>query len=64
MKQKTNKRISKTFWLTGSGKVMRRKSGQAHFNAREKGNTTKNKRRDLVVSGNTVHKKMKQAISY
>ncbi|OGE87971.1 MAG: hypothetical protein A3J07_02220 [Candidatus Doudnabacteria bacterium RIFCSPLOWO2_02_FULL_49_13] len=48
--QKTNKRISKTFWKTGSGKLMRRKSGQAHFNSRERGNTTSNKRRDLAVS--------------
>jgi ribosomal protein L35 len=47
--QKTNKRMAKTFRLTGTGKIMRRKSGQAHFNAREDGNTTKNKRRDLVV---------------
>jgi len=29
---------------------MRRKSGQAHFNSRERGNTTSNKRRDLAVS--------------
>lgn len=49
MKQKTNKRISKTFWVTGSGKLMRRKAGQDHFNARESGKTTKNKRRDLAV---------------
>jgi len=48
-KQKTNKRVAKTFWSTGSGKFMRRKSGQAHFNSRETGNTTKNKRRDLVM---------------
>ena len=49
MKQKTNKRVAKTFWKTGSGKLMRRKSGQAHFNARESGKTTKSKRRDLVM---------------
>lgn len=48
-KQKTNKRVAKTFWKTGSGKLMSRKSGQAHFNARESGKTTKNKRRDLAV---------------
>jgi ribosomal protein L35 len=48
-KMKTNKRVAKTFWKTGSGKLMSRKSGQAHFNARESGNTTKNKRRDLTV---------------
>jgi ribosomal protein L35 len=48
-KQKTNKRITKTFWKTGSGKLMSRKSGQAHFNSREPGKTTKNKRRDVGV---------------
>jgi len=48
--QKTNKRMAKTFWKTGSGKLMRRKAGQAHFNARESGKTTKNKRRDQSVS--------------
>ena len=48
-KNKTNKRVAKTFWKTGSGKLMRRKSGQAHFNSRETGNTTKNKRRDLAM---------------
>ncbi|HEX9502802.1 MAG TPA: bL35 family ribosomal protein [Patescibacteria group bacterium] len=48
-KQKTNKRVAKTFWKTGSGKLMRRKSGQAHFNARESGKTTKSKRRDLTM---------------
>ena len=48
--QKTNKRIAKTFWKTGSGKLMKRKAGQAHFNARETGKTTKNKRSDEGVS--------------
>ncbi len=48
-KQKTNKRIAKTFWKTGSGKLMRRKSGQAHFNSRESSNTTTNKRRDQAM---------------
>ncbi|HEX5430310.1 MAG TPA: 50S ribosomal protein L35 [Patescibacteria group bacterium] len=47
---KTNKRMSKTFRITGSGKIMHRKAGQAHFNARESGKTTKSKRRDLVLS--------------
>jgi ribosomal protein L35 len=50
MSTKTNKRIAKTFWVTGSGKLMRRKAGQDHFNARESGRTTKNKRRDLTVA--------------
>jgi hypothetical protein len=29
---------------------MHRKAGQAHFNSRESGNTTKSKRRDQVLS--------------
>ena len=45
-KMKTNKRVAKTFWKTGSGKLMRRKAGQAHFNSRERSNTSMNKRRD------------------
>jgi ribosomal protein L35 len=48
--QKTNKRVAKTFWKTGSGKLMRRKAGQAHFNARDTGKNTKNKRRDRTVN--------------
>ena len=62
MKQKTNKRMAKTFWVTGSGKVMRRKTGQAHFNSRERGNTTTGKRRDWVVS-KAEHKKILDSIN-
>ncbi|MGE5392700.1 MAG: large ribosomal subunit protein bL35 [Candidatus Saccharibacteria bacterium] len=59
-KQKTNKRIAKTFWKTGSGKLRRRKAGQAHFNSRESGNTTKNKRRDEDV--HKTYRKLTKAI--
>lgn len=58
--QKTNKRMAKTFRVTGTGKLMRRKAGQAHFNARETGNTTKNKRRDVVVG--RVNRRIKEVI--
>jgi ribosomal protein L35 len=50
MSNKTNKRMAKTFWKTGSGKLMRRRAGQAHFNSRERGNVSKNKRRDVTVA--------------
>lgn len=46
---KTHKGASKRFKKTGSGKIVYRKSGQDHFNARETGNTTKNKRRDISL---------------
>lgn len=61
-KQKTNKRIAKTFWITGGGKLMRRKAGQDHFNARESGKTTMNKRRDVGVHKTSL--KLKEVMSH
>ena len=52
--------MAKTFRITGTGKIMRRKSGQAHFNSRESGKTTKNKRRDLEVAH--VNRRIKEAM--
>jgi large subunit ribosomal protein L35 len=49
-KFKTRKKVSKRFKITKTGKVMKRKSGQDHFNSRESRNTTRNKRRDVYVS--------------
>ncbi len=50
MKQKTSKTVSKRFKKTKSGKLLKRKGGQGHFNSRESGKVTRNKRRDLEVS--------------
>ena len=47
---KTPKSLSKRFKITKTGKVMIRKGGQGHFNARESGNTTREKRRDIQMS--------------
>ncbi len=49
-KMKTHKGASKRFKKTGSGKIVYRKAGQDHFNARETGKVTKNKRRDMVLN--------------
>ena len=46
-KQKTHKATIKRFRFTGRGKILRRKAGQDHFNARESGIITKRKRRDV-----------------
>ena len=46
-KLKSIKKISKRFALTKKGKVTSRKCGQGHFNSRESGNITRNKRRDI-----------------
>lgn len=50
MKQKTSKTVSKRFKKTKSGKLLKRKGGQGHFNSRESGKVTRNKRRDLEVA--------------
>ncbi len=48
-KLKTKKAIAKRFKVTKNNKVIRRKAGQDHFNARESGNTVRKKRRDVSV---------------
>jgi len=49
-KMKTHQAIAKRFKKTKTGKVIKRANCQAHFNARESGNTRRNKRSDLVFS--------------
>ncbi len=50
MKFKTRKTISKRIRVTKNGKVIKRKAGQDHFNSRESGKVTRNKRRDITLS--------------
>ena len=61
-KQKTHKGASKRFKKTGSGKIVFRKAGQDHFNARESGKTVKNKRRDMGL--NKQNPRIAQLIPY
>lgn len=49
-KMKSHKGASKRFKKTGSGKIVYRKAGQDHFNARESGKVTKSKRRDMSLN--------------
>lgn len=49
-KLKVHKALSKRVHVTSKGKVLKRHSGQNHFNARESGKTTRNKRRDQAMS--------------
>lgn len=49
-KAKTHKGTTKRLRKTATGKLMQRASGQDHFNSRESGKTTKNKRRDNQMS--------------
>lgn len=50
MKLKTTKAVSKRFKKTRTGKIIKRTSGQAHFNSRESGKVGRNKKSDLVMS--------------
>ena len=49
-KLKTPKAISKRFTVTKNNKVLHRKGGQDHFNSRDSGKVTRNKRRDKSLS--------------
>ena len=53
-KVKTHKGTAKRFRKTKSGKLMHRASGQDHFNSRESGKVTKNKRRDVSLHKSNV----------
>lgn len=50
MKQKTSKTLRKRVVITKTGKLLKRKGGQGHFNSRESGTVTRNKRRDISVA--------------
>ncbi len=61
MSLKTHKATAKRFQIKkskkGGTKILKRTDGQDHFNARESGNTKRNKRSDSTMSGT-----MKQTI--
>ncbi len=63
MKLKTHKATSKRFKVTKSGKIVKRTAGQGHFNSRESGNTTRNKRRDKTVVNKTDGKTIKKLMN-
>lgn len=62
-KIKTHKATSKRFAKTAKDKVLHRKGGQGHFNSRESGNVTRQKRRDLELTS-TLIKTVKQLTPY
>lgn len=62
-KIKTHKSVAKRFKITKKGKMMRKKGGQNHFNARESGNVTRAKRR-LQKTNKTMSKPLKPLIPY
>ncbi len=61
-KVKTHQGAAKRVKLTKSGKFIARRAGQDHFNSRQTGKVTKNKRRDTILS--RTHAKIKALIPY
>ena len=61
MKQKTRKTFAERFKITKKNKVIQRTCGQDHFNSKETGKTTRNKRRDHQIS-KSLQKTIKTAI--
>ncbi|MBL8029971.1 MAG: 50S ribosomal protein L35 [Candidatus Doudnabacteria bacterium] len=56
-KVKTHKGMSKRIKVSPKGKLLARATGQSHFNSRDSGKVTKNKRRDLVLHKTNNHLK-------
>ena len=50
MSIKTTKSYSKRFKITKNGKILSRKAGQNHFNAKERTRTSMNKHRMVTVN--------------
>lgn len=63
MKLKAHKATVKRFKITKNGKLIKRAAGQDHFNSRESGKVTRNKRRDISINNETVKKTIKKLIS-
>jgi len=59
-KPKTIKAIAKRFKTTKSGKVVKRKAGQDHLNAKESGKITRQKRNDLNLASASAKNIMHQ----
>jgi len=62
MKQKTHKATAKRFKVKKSGKIIKRASGQNHYNSRESGKVGRNKKSDRTVSS-SLNKVIKRALN-
>lgn len=62
-KLKTHKATAKRIKVSGSKKYLRRKAGQNHFNARDRGKDSRNKRGSKGVHSTNLNK-VKKALPY
>lgn len=63
MSMKTNKALAKRVRITKTGKMIKRKAGQDHFNSRESGKVGRNKRTDVAFPS-VVRKGVKMLLPY
>lgn len=63
MAMKTHKALAKRVKITRTGKIIKRKAGQDHFNSRESGNVTRMKRTDVSMTS-TLRKAIKAMLPY
>lgn len=63
MSMKTHKALAKRVRITKTGKMMKRKAGQDHFNSRESGKVTRNKRTDIAFPS-IMRKTVKALLPY
>lgn len=61
-KIKTIKSIKKRIILKKTGKVLKKKAGQSHFNARETGKIKKNKRQNQSLKNKKIVRSIKRFI--
>lgn len=62
MKLKTHKATAKRFKLKKSGKIIKRSVGQDHFNSKESGVITRNKRSDKQITNKKNIKTIKRLL--
>jgi len=62
-KLKTHKSIARRIKATKTGKYMRRRGGQSHFNSRENGKTGRNKKRNFAMA-KTEHRALQALMPY
>lgn len=62
-KIKTHNATAKRYRKTAGGKLKKRKAGQDHFNAKESGNITRMKRRDISAT-KTLEKTIRALTPY
>ena len=62
-KLKTRQSIAKRFKITKTGKILKKPSGQDHFNAREAGKITRNKR-GFVETATSNNNQIRKALPY